>query len=146
MRTAFLVIVSAGLCACEQAQNLPVDSDANLSADNVVLGSSPTPHYQAKDGDVYVYTSFGETGPIILSYRYLGHDGDVYRLQNVADDGTGIAITECAVPCRVAKFTSALETRRIMVTDESIPGKAFADAAAGLLEMPNTGAASAEAQ
>jgi hypothetical protein len=137
MRIILLLTAAAGLGACERAKSVPTDLEANLSTENTAQAAAPTPHYQTKDGDIYVYTGVGGTAEqpttVILSYRYLGRAGDVYRLQNVTNDGTPAAITECTYPCRVAKISSALGVQRMVITDESIPGEAFADAAAGLL-------------
>jgi hypothetical protein len=102
--------------------------------------STPVPHYDTKEGDTYIYTGIlndSEGKPstnIILSYRFLGRKGDVYRLQAVNDYGTPTRVVECSVPCRVVKNIGMDGTiSRQVVNDGSIVAVAMQDAANGLL-------------
>jgi hypothetical protein len=134
------LIVAAGclafaLSACSVREGT---SDAETDAD---AADAPMPEYAQQDGDLYMYVGLlseeakarGESTPVV-TYRFLGMDGDVYRLELVEDDGSRATLMECSDPCNVVKSTdrSGLVTR-IAADPGTILAAAFRDARLGLL-------------
>ncbi len=107
--------------------------------------ASALPRYDQRDGDIYMYVaelSEGEKAQgmsaAVLSFRYLGAEGDVERLETVDDNGERISIFECSNPCAVSKVIHNDGTIvRQAVNPSSILAAVFQDAFDGNL-LPTT--------
>lgn len=126
------VLILLATAGCSKTENKP--------AEMATGASEPAPLYAQKDGDVYMYvaastpeqTARGET-PSIFNVRYLGSEGDVYRLEQMDDSGARLAILECVSPCRVVKSSTVGGVTKVAVPQGSLIDVAFRDAFNGLL-------------
>ncbi len=118
----------------------PSNSGSDSPTTEAVV-EAPTPEYSQKDGDAYMYVSSRSDEDIkqnipatVVTYRYLGMEGDVQKLEMLSDDGVRLSVVECSNPCRVAKQTPVYgPVSRLAVEPRSIMAAAFRDAFNGLL-------------
>lgn len=100
-----------------------------------------TPEYAQKDGDAYMYVSVRSeedikqgVGAKVVTFRYLGMDGDMHKLEVLDGNGARDSVMECSSPCRVAKQSPVYgPVTRVAVEPQSILAAAFRDAFNGLL-------------
>lgn len=103
------------------------------------------PEFAQRDGDIYMYIGVRPTGGSdldpgapIVTFRYLGREGNSHKLELLADDGTRLSVVECAEPCRVAKQVDPSgAVTRVAVEPSTILAAAFRDATRGLLVPAN---------
>ncbi|MDF1835805.1 MAG: hypothetical protein P1U62_13130, partial [Alteraurantiacibacter sp. bin_em_oilr2.035] len=96
------------LSACTETEPAS-DTETELAQTYV-----PPPEYAQQDGDLFMYvgelseeaTEGGERNPVV-TFKYLGQEGDQHHLEIMHDNGSLNALMECSNPCRVARQTDA---------------------------------------
>lgn len=119
---------------------------APTDAESAAAGSDlPVPEYSERDGDLFMYVGERSEEDVkqgirasVFTYRYLGLEDAIQKLELVDDNGSRLGLYECATPCRVAKSTSPFgQVSRIAIEPTSIIAAAFRDASNGFLTLSN---------
>lgn len=137
-----LICISASIALSGCTEPEPASGSETESAQTYVA----PPEYAQQDGDLFMYvgelseeaTEGGERNPVV-TFKYLGQEGDQHRLEMVNDNGSRISLMECSNPCRVARQTDAFGSMtRVAVNPGTIMDAAFQDAFNGWLDVANS--------
>jgi len=135
----FVLFMGCALIATGCSDAPPGERD-----DGVATTAAPTPFYDQKEGDNYLYISAlsdadkeaGKKAPDVTTFRFAGEKDGIYTLQSIDSSGSVAATLECTRPCKIVSIKYGGRTERMGYSEESVMGAAFQDAFNGFLQPP----------
>lgn len=119
-------------------------NSGQIETGDVATVEKSKPNYFEKEGYNYIYQAglseddknAGRTTGTLITFRYLGKEGDLFTLADIGSDGQVTGRNQCKNPCKIIKMTSSDGTKDQMAYQpESLIGSAFDDAFNGHLEI-----------
>lgn len=140
IRRAIAVVLFVTTMSCDEARPTNVVYE-NMSPPEP---EPPKPRYDSREGDLYLYVADvseedkkrGVGAGSVHMFRYLGRQGDLYRLSLLNSEEIQIGVAECANPCRVvrSKWRDG-SVSRLGYSADTVIGSAFEDAFNGILKV-----------